>query len=133
MTITFVPKPNYKEVEVEGYGKVRIRPYGAGEELQITKNIRELEGLQKQAEDLLAEAKSKYGDDEANLPDEFKTNFDKIRNKVAKYTDELHGLIRGTISSENPKVAERIFNELSMPEIRRLITASQKEDNAEAN
>ena len=133
MTITFVPKPNYKEVEVEGYGKVRIRPYGAGEELQIAKGLRELEELQKEAEDLLAEAKLKYGDDEAKLPDEFKTNFDKIQKKVTKYTNELQSLIRGTISSENPKIAEKIFNELSMLEIRRLISTALKDDNAEAN
>lgn len=131
MTITFIPKANIKEIEVEGYGKVRVRPYGAGEELQISKNIRELESLQKQAEGLLADAKAEYGSDEAKLPEDFKTNFEKIQAKVRKYTDELHCIIRSTISSEQPKVAERIFNELSMPELRRLISTAMKDDNAE--
>lgn len=132
MTITFVPKPNYKEVEVEGYGKVRIRPYGAGEELQITKNIRELEGLQKQAEDLLAKTKSEYKDDD-KLPDDVDKDFKKIQAKVQELTDELNDLIRGTITSENPKVATRLFNELPMSEIRRLITVSNKDNNAKTN
>lgn len=131
MTITFTPTSNIKEVEVEGYGKVRIRPYGAGEELQIAKNMRELNEQQAKAEAFLASIKEKYGDNDSGLTDAEKAHFEKIQAVVARLSDELSQLIRGTISSEDPKVAEKIFNELSMTEIRRLIsTALGKEPDA---
>lgn len=134
MAISFTPITNIKEVEVEGYGKVKIRPYGAGEELQIAKNFRELDELQKKAEKLLADAKANYGEDEEKLPDSFKKDFEKIQTNVAKLSNELNALIKGTISSEDPKVAEKLFQELPMTEIRRLIsTALGKEANAETN
>lgn len=134
MAISFTPITNIKEVEVEGYGKVKIRPYGAGEELQIAKNFRELDELQKKAEKLLADAKANYGEDEENLPDSFKKDFEKIQTNVTKLSNELNALIKGTISSEDPKVAEKLFQELPMTEIRRLIsTALGKEANAETN
>lgn len=132
MTITFIPKANIKEIEVEGYGKVRIRPYGAGEELQITKNMRELEELQKQAEHFLADIKSKYNDDESKLSDEEKAHFEKIQHQVLVLSNELNEIIRSTISSEDPTVAERLFKELPMEEIRRLVTVALGANNAEA-
>lgn len=133
MTITFTPTANIKEVEVEGYGKVRIRPYGAGEELQISKNVRELEELQTKAENFLASIKEKYKDDESQITDSEKKQFEKIQREVFRMSNELNELIRGTISSEDPKVAERLFNELPMPEIRKLIsTTLGKEVDAEA-
>ena len=132
MTISFTPNTNSKEVEVEGYGVVKIRPYGAGEELQIVKNLRELEECQKKAEKLLADAKANYGDDESKLPDSFKKDFTKIQDTVARLSNELNELIRGTISSDKKGVAEKIFAELPMEEIRRLIAvANGKELNAE--
>lgn len=133
MTITFVPTANIKEVEVEGYGVVKIRPYGAGEELQISKNFRELDGLQKEAESFLAEVRAKHDDDESKLDDDEKKKFETIREGITKLSDELNDLIKGTISSDDPKVAERLFNELPMTEIRKLITmALGKEADAEA-
>lgn len=133
MTITFTPTTNIKEVEVEGYGKVRIRPYGAGEELQIAKNLRELNELQKQAEDFLKDIKSKYGEDDSKLPESEKKKFEKIQAKVSVLSDELNEIIRSTITSEDAKVAERLFMELPMAEIRKLISlALGKEKDAEA-
>lgn len=121
MAISFTPNTNIKEVEVEGYGKVKIRPYGAGEELQIAKNLRELEEWQTKAEKLLADAKANYGEDETKLPDSFKNEFAKIQKAVARLSNELNDLIRGTISSDEKGVAEKLFAELPMTEIRRLI------------
>lgn len=129
MAITFTPKANIKEVDVEGYGLIKIRPYGAGEELQIAKNVRELDELQKQAEDFLSEVKNKYGDEQSALEPAEKEQFAKIQKKVASLTDELHEIIHSTISSEDPKVAKRLFKELPMEEIRRLVNAA-KENNA---
>lgn len=128
MTITFIPKTNTKEVEVEGYGVVKIRSYGAGEELQIAKNMRELEELQSQAEAFLEEVKQKYGDDQSKLSPEEKTRFEKIQKKVNELTNELHEIIRSTISSDDPKVAKRLFKELPLEEIRRLVTMARGDD-----
>lgn len=133
MAITFTPITNIKEVEVEGYGKVKIRPYGAGEELQISKNFRELNDLQKQAEDFLKDIKEKYANDETKLPDNEKQRFEKIQTKVAKLSNELNEIIKSTITSDEKGVAERLFAELPMVEIRRLIsTALGKGDSASA-
>ena len=133
MTITFTPKPNQIEVKVEGYGKIKVRPYGAGEELQIAKNIRELDELQKKLESWYKGIKDKYGDDESKITEEEKTEFDKIQGKLTKLSGDLTDLIRSTISSNEKGVAERLFNELSMNEIRRLInTALGKEEDAKA-
>jgi len=131
MAITFIPKTNTKEVEVEGYGTVKIRAYGAGEELQIAKNMRELEELQNQAEAFLEEVKQKYGNDQSKLSSAEKTRFEKIQRKVNELTNELHEIIRSTISSDDPKVAKRLFKELPLEEIRRLVTMAM-EDDAEA-
>ena len=130
MTITFTPKLNNKEIEVEGYGVVKIRPYGAGEELEIAKNMRELEELQKQAESFLEMIKTKYNNDEAKLEEEEKERFNKIQHKVVSLSNELNEIIRSTITSDDPAVAERMFKELPMEEIRRLVTASRGEDDA---
>lgn len=131
MTITFVPTSNIKEIEVKGFGVVKIRPYGAGEELQISKNLRELEELQKEAEEFLNTVKQKYDNDESKITEEEKSGFEKIQRKVMRLSNELNELIKGTLSSDDPKVAERIFNELPMADIRKLIaTALGKEDNA---
>ena len=133
MTITFTPKPNQIEVKVEGYGKIKVRPYGAGEELQIAKNIRELDELQKKLESWYKGIKDKYGDDESKITEEEKSEFDKIQGKLTKLSGDLTDLIRSTISSNEKGVAERLFNELSMNEIRRLInTALGKEEDAKA-
>lgn len=132
MTITFVPKANIKEVEVEGYGVVKVRPYGAGEELQLSKSFRELDGLQKKAEQLLADAKEKYGEDDTNLPDSYKTELEAIQKDVSALSDELNALIKGTISSDDPAVVEKLFRELPMSEIRRLISEALGAKNAEA-
>ena len=132
MAISFTPNTNFKEVEVEGFGKVKIRPYGAGEELQIAKNFRELDALQIKAEKLLADAKANYGDDESKLPDSFRKDFEKIQKEVTRLSDELNELIRGTISSDEKGVAEKLFNELPLTEIRRMIAvALGKEADAE--
>ena len=133
MTITFTPTTNIKEVEVEGYGKVKIRPYGAGEELQIAKNLRELNELQKQAEDFLKDIKEKYGEDDAKIPEAEKKSFEKLQANVARLSDDLNEIIRGTITSDEKGVAEKLFAELPMTEIRRLIsTALGKEEDAKA-
>ena len=133
MTISFTPNTNAKEIEVEGYGVVKVRPYGAGEELQIAQNIRELDELQKKAEKLLTDTKANYGEDDSKLPDSVKTDFEKIQKAVARLSDKLNTLSKGVISSDDPKVAEKLFNELPLSEIRRLITtALRKEADAEA-
>lgn len=131
MAITFIPKTNTKEVKVEGYGVVKIRSYGAGEELQIAKNLRELEELQSQAEAFLEEVKQKYGNDQSKLSPAEKTRFENIQRKVNGLTNELHEIIRSTISSDDPKVAKKLFQELPLEEIRRLVTMARG-DNAEA-
>lgn len=134
MTISFTPNTNIKEVEVAGYGVVKIRPYGAGEELQIAKNIRELNELQQQAEKMLDVIKADYNEDDTKIPEELKKDFASIQNKVTNLSNELNDLIKGTISSDDPAVAERIFNELPLTEVRRLVaTALGKGADAEAN
>lgn len=132
MTITFIPKVNNKEVEVAGYGKIKVRPYGAGEELQIAKNVRELEELQKQAEHFLSDIKEKHQNDESKLTDEEKASFNAIQQKVFTLSNELNEIIRSTISSDDPSVAEKLFRELPIEEIRRLVTATIGGANAEA-
>lgn len=132
MAITFTPTTNIKEVNVEGYGVVRIRPYGAGEELQISKNLRELDGLQKQAQSFLDTLKKDYAGDEAQIPEEQKDKFTQIQRKVEKLSNELNELIRGTISSNEPGVADRVFNELPLEQIRKIIAAAKKDEDAEA-
>lgn len=132
MAITFTPTTNIKEVNVEGYGTIKIRPYGAGEELQISKNLRELDGLQKQAQSFLDVVKTKYADDETQIPQEQKDKFTKIQQKVEKLSNELNELIRGTISSDEPGVADRVFNELPLGQIRKIIAAAKKDEDAEA-
>lgn len=133
MTITFTPTSNYKEVEVEGYGVVKIRPYGAGEELQIAKNTRELEELQKESEAFLKTLKDKYDEDDSKIPAEEKKHFEKLQVKFTRLYNELNELVQGTITSDDPKIAQKLFAELPMTEIRRLITtALGKEPDAEA-
>ena len=122
MTITFTPTSNIKEVEVEGYGKVRIRPYGAGEELQIAKNLRELTEAQEKAAALLDNMKTKYGEDDSKLTDQEKADFEAVQAEANRLSDDLTNLTRSVISSEDPKVAERLFNELPITEIRKLIS-----------
>ena len=122
MTITFTPTSNIKEVEVEGYGKVRIRPYGAGEELQIAKNLRELTEAQEKAAALLDNMKAKYGEDDSKLTDQEKADFEAVQAEANRLSDGLTNLTRSVISSEDPKVAERLFNELPITEIRKLIS-----------
>lgn len=130
MTITFTPTSNIKEVEVEGYGKVRIRPYGAGEELQIAKNLRELTEAQEKAAALLDNMKTKYGEDDSKLTDQEKADFEAVQAEANRLSDDLTNLTRSVISSEDPKVAERLFNELPITEIRKLISFAlgKKED-----
>ena len=133
MAISFTPNTNIKEVEVEGFGKVKIRPYGAGEELQISKNFRELTDLQKKAEDWLAEAKEKYDNDDSKLPEDFKKDFEKIQAEVTRLSNELNELIRGIITSDEEGVAERVYNELPLTEVRRLVAfALGKAEDAKA-
>lgn len=133
MTITFTPVANYKEVEVEGYGVVKIRPYGAGEELQIAKSARELEELQEESEAFLADLKTKYDEDDSKIPPEEKKHFEKLQTRFSRLYNELNELVQGTITSDDPKVAQRLFDELPMAEIRRLIsTALGKDTDAKA-
>lgn len=133
MTISFVPNTNIKEVKVKGYGTVKIRPYGAGEELQIQKSLRELNELQEKAKALLAEAKDKYDNDDSKLPDSFKKEFEQIQKKVNLLSTELNDLIRGIITSDEKGVAERLYNELPLTEVRRLVSfALGRDGDAEA-
>ena len=89
--------------------------------------------MQKRAEKFLADIKTNYESDESKIPDSAKKDFEKIQNEVKRLSDELNEIIKGTLSSDDPKVAERLFNELPLTEIRRLIsTALGKEANAEA-
>lgn len=133
MAITFVPTTNIREVEVKGYGKVKVRPYGAGEELQISMNLRELNDLQTQAEAFLDDIRKKYDGDESQISAEEKAHFEEMREKVAKLTNDLNQLVRGTITSDKKGVADRLFAELPMNEIRRLInTALERKADAKA-
>lgn len=133
MTITFTPITNIKEVEVEGYGKVRIRPYGAGEELQISKNFRELQELQMQAEDFAKLIKDKYDGDESKVTNKEKAQFDRIMKESVRLSEELDNIMKSTITSDEDGVVDRLFAELPKQEISRLIaTALRKEADAEA-
>lgn len=133
MTITFTPTPNYKEVEVEGYGVVKIRPYGAGEELQLAKNYRELQEIQKESEAFLETIRTKYDSDDSKIPDEEKKRFEKLQTKFATLYDSLNEMIKDTITSDTPGVADKLFAELPMKEIKRLVdTALGKGPDAEA-
>ena len=132
MTISFTPDTNTKAVEVEGYGIVKVRQYGAGEELQIAKNLRELDELKNKATSLLETMRKDYGENEKEYPENFKKDFDLIQTEVSRLTTELNELIKGIISSDDPQVAERVFAELPMSEIRRLIAMVRgKDTNAE--
>ena len=134
MAITFTPKPNNVEVEVEGFGKIRVRHYGAGEELQLTKDVRELDELQKRGERLLAELKDKAKEEgkDAQLPEELQKEFNDIQKRVGQLSDELNSITKGVITSDEPDVAERIFNELPIQEIRRLINTALKKGDKSA-
>lgn len=134
MAITFTPKPNHVEVEVEGFGKVRVRHYGAGEELQLAKDVRELDELQKRGERLLADlqTKAKKDGEDAELTPELQKEFNAVQKRVGELSDELNAITRSVLSSEDPTVAERIFNELPVQEVRRLINFALKKGDQSA-
>ena len=134
MAITFTPKPNNVEVEVEGFGKVRVRPYGAGEELQLAKDVREIDELQKRGERFLAELREKEKNEgkDAKLSPEQEKEFAELQKKMNSLSDEMNGLLRGVLTSKDPSVAEKLFNQLPMDEIRRLINFALKKGDKSA-
>jgi hypothetical protein len=122
MTITYVPKNNKKTIEVEGYGKFTVRPYGAGEELQVRANMRELNEVQAEAEALLEKHKGKAKN--AKIPEADQKTLAKLLARTDELIVETHELLKGTISSETEGAVDRLFKELDRTEIRRIIDAA---------
>lgn len=122
MTITYVPKNNKKTIEVEGYGKFTVRPYGAGEELQVRANMRELNEIQAESQALLEKHKDK--DRNAQLPEADQKHLNKLIARTDELIVETHELLKGTISSETEGAVDRLFKELDRTEIRKIIDAA---------
>ena len=122
MTITYVPKNNKKTIEVEGYGKFTVRSYGAGEELQVRANMRELNEVQAEAEALLEKHKGEAKN--AKIPEADQKTLAKLLARTDELIVETHELLKGTISSETEGAVDRLFKELDRTEIRRIIDAA---------
>lgn len=122
MTITYVPKNNKKTIEVEGYGKFTVRPYGAGEELQVRANMRELNEVQAEAEALLEKHKDK--DRNAKIPEADQKHLNKLIARTDELVVETHELLKGTIASETEGAVDKLFRELDRTEIRKIIDAA---------
>lgn len=123
MTITYVPKNNKKTIEVEGYGKFTVRPYGAGEELQVRANMRELNEIQMAAQGLLEKYKdSKSKDDRISEADQ--KTLKELQERTEELTVETHEILKGTITSETEGAVDKLFRELDRTEIRHIIDAA---------
>lgn len=118
MTIAYIPK-NKKKIEVEGYGEFFVRPYGAGEELQINANMRELNEIQTEAQEMLKRYKAKGKDGELSEAD--KKALKKLQTRTNELTIETHEILKGTITSETEGAVDKLFKELDRTEIRRII------------
>ena len=122
MTIKYTPRNNKKTIEVEGYGKFTVRPYGAGEELQIQANMRELNEIQVEAQNILERYKN--ADRNAPLNPDDKKTLAELQSKVDELTVETHEILKSTITSETEGAVDRLFKELDRTEIRRIIDAA---------
>ncbi len=119
MTITYIPKNNKKTIEVEGYGKFTVRPYGAGEELQVRANMRELNEITAEAQELLEKAKSRSKDEKT--PEEEQKALARLQNRTDDLVAETHEILKGTITSEAEGAVDKLFRELDRKEIRAII------------
>ena len=122
MTITYVPKNNKKTIEVEGYGLFIVRPYGAGEELQVRANMRELNELTAEARGLLEKQKNRGKNEK--IPEEDQKPLARLQNRADELVAETHEILKGTISSETEGAVDKLFRELDRTEIRRIIDAA---------
>lgn len=122
MTITYVPKNNKKAIEVEGYGKFTVRPYGAGEELQVRANMRELNAIQAEAQELLEKYRGKDKADKISNTDQ--KALARLQNRTEELTVETHEILKGTITSEVEGAVDKLFKELDRTEIRNIIDAA---------
>lgn len=122
MTITYVPKNNKKTIEVEGYGLFIVRPYGAGEELQVRANMRELNELTAEARELLEKQKNRGKNEK--IPEEDQKPLARLQNRADELVAETHEILKGTISSETEGAVDKLFRELDRTEIRRIIDAA---------
>ena len=122
MTIKYIPKNNKKTIEVEGYGLFIVRPYGAGEELQVRANMRELNELTAEARELLEKQKNR-GENE-KIPEEDQKPIARLQSRADELVAETHEILKGTISSETEGAVDKLFRELDRTEIRRIIDAA---------
>lgn len=119
MTITYVPKNNKKTIEVEGYGIFTVRPYGAGEELQVRANMRELNGITAEAQELLERQKSRAKGEKT--PEDDQKVLTRLQNRTDELVAETHEILKGTITSETEGAVDKLFKELDRKEIRAII------------
>lgn len=122
MTIKYIPKNNKKTIEVEGYGLFIVRPYGAGEELQVRANMRELNELTAEARGLLEKQKNRGKNEK--IPEEDQKPLARLQNRADELVAETHEILKGTISSETEGAVDKLFRELDRTEIRRIIDAA---------
>lgn len=122
MTIKYIPKNNKKAVDVEGYGKFYVRPYGAGEELQVQANMRELNEIQREAQNLLESYKN--ADKNEELTAEDKKVLAELQDRTSELTIETHEILKGTITSDTEGAVDKLFRELDRAEIRHIIDAA---------
>lgn len=114
MAISYIPKTNKKEIEVEGYGKFYIRRYGAGEELQIQANLRELDNIQEGAKKLHEALKDKK---EEEVKQEDRDKLAEFMRATDRLTRELYEIRKGTFSSDTDGAVDKLFAELPREEI----------------
>lgn len=119
MAITYVPKNNKKKITVEGYGEFTVRPYGAGEELQVRANMRELNETQAEAQALLEKQRGK--DKDAKISEEDQKTLTRLMVRTDELVIETHELSKSTITSETEGAVDRLFQELDRTEIRKII------------
>lgn len=124
MTIDFTLKDNKKPITVKGYGTFYIRPYGAGEELQIRANLRRLDEI---GDAINLMTKSHNADDKVSEEDA--KQLKKFENEIFELSEENQKIVKGTISCDDKKAIERLFNERSNSEIREIISTALGEGN----
>lgn len=120
MAFKYIPQ-NKKEIEVEGFGKFLVRKYGVNEEFQLEADMRELEKLFGTTKEFTEKYKGKKDEE---IPKEERDEMNKARVRIDELNREMVSLLKGTITSDDPKAVDKLFNELDRGEIRSIINTA---------
>lgn len=120
MAIKYIPQ-NKKEIEVEGFGKFLVRRYGVNEEFQVEADMRELNELLEKAKNFSEKYKGKKDNE---IPVEEMADIDRTQKRVDELNREMIGILKSTITSDDPKAVDKLFTELDRVEIRQIINTA---------